>query len=222
MKERKPIFFDEQQRRWRRTLRVLEVSGALFTVLLVTFFFDIIRKPDLPGLLLPETRPALHALREKPPAKAPAKRPGRRRRVAALGKVPESYDPLRAAFYVPWDPASLASLQQHYRDLDLLIPETLHAVSPDGRLDVKMDPKLLGWMKSAAVEIPSMALLNNYDGTVWRIREMVEMLARPASRQRLVDELVRFATSARRSSSSRRKRRAVAASWLPPSTRTIS
>ena len=39
-------------------------------------------------------------------------------------------------------PPSLASLQLHYRDLDVLIPEALHAVSADGRLDADQDAKL--------------------------------------------------------------------------------
>ncbi len=197
MKERKPIFYDERRRRWWLTRRVLEVTGVLFTVLLATFFVSVLRKPDLPELLLPTGRPVLHALRPKRPTKVPLSRPGRRKRVAALGKVPEKYDPLRAAFYVSWDAASLAALQQHYRDVDLLIPETLHAVSADGRLDVVSDPKLRAWMQSAGIELPTMALVNNYDGVEWRIREMTEMLAQPASRQRLVQALTRYATDAR-------------------------
>ena len=56
--------------------------------------------------------------------------------------MPQNYDPLRAAFYVGDDPTSLASLQLHYRDLDLLIPEALHTVSADGRLDADQEPKL--------------------------------------------------------------------------------
>jgi cellulose synthase/poly-beta-1,6-N-acetylglucosamine synthase-like glycosyltransferase/peptidoglycan/xylan/chitin deacetylase (PgdA/CDA1 family)/spore germination protein YaaH len=197
MRERKPIFYDEQQRRWRRTRRVLEVSGSLLTLVMLTFFFSLVWNPDLPGLLLPSTRSALHAVREKRGVKAPPARPGRRHKVAALGKIREGYDPLRAAFYVSWDPTSLVSLQQHYRDIDLLLPEALHAVSPDGRLDVEMDPKLLAWLQTSGVELPTMALVNNYDGVVWRIRELAALLARPESRQRLVSELTRFATDTR-------------------------
>jgi cellulose synthase/poly-beta-1,6-N-acetylglucosamine synthase-like glycosyltransferase/peptidoglycan/xylan/chitin deacetylase (PgdA/CDA1 family)/spore germination protein YaaH len=195
--ERKPIFYDERRRRWRRTRRFLEVSGGVFTLLLVTFFFNVIKKPDLPGLLLPEARPALHPVRQKQPTKPLAARLGRRRRVATLGKVPDKYDPLRAAFYVSWDATSLASLQQQYHDIDLLIPEALHAVSPDGRLDEVSDPKLHAWIQTAGVEIPTMALVNNYDGNVWRIRELAELLTQPASRQRLVQELVKFGVGAR-------------------------
>ncbi len=214
MRERKPIFYDERRRRWWVTRRVMEVSGAIFTLLLVVFLVNVLKKQNLPELLLPEVRPTLRPVRQKLPSKAPA-RAGRRRRVATLGKVPEKYDPLRAAFYVSWDATSLASLQQHYRDLDLLIPEELHAVTPDGALSVidnsaklravppeealrvVQSDKLHTWMQSAGIELPVMALVNNYDGTVWRIREMVEMLAQPTSRQRLVQALVKYATQAR-------------------------
>ncbi len=193
MRERKPIFYDERRRRWWLTRRVLEVSGAMFTLLLVIFVVNVIvKKPDLPELLLPEGRPALHALRQRQSGKPPSARPGRRKRVAALGKVPEKYDPIRAAFYVSWDATSLASLQQHYREIDLLIPEALHAVSSDGRLDVAPDPKLRAWMQSSNVEIPTMAMVNNSDGTAWHVREMAEMMAQPAARQQLIQALVRY------------------------------
>ncbi len=198
MKERKPIFYDERRRRWWLTRRALEISGAVFTLLLVTFFVNVVvKKPDLPGLLLPDVRPVRHAVREKQPPKVLPARPGRRKRVAALGKVPEKYDPLRAAFYVSWDSTSLASLQNHYRDLDLLIPESLHAVSPDGHVDLVDNAKLQAWLQADKVELPSMALVNNYDGRVWRIDELAQLLARPDSRQRLVRELVKYAVEAR-------------------------
>jgi len=57
MKERKPIFYDERRRRWVLTRRVLEISGVVFTLLLVIFFLAVITRPNLPELLLPETRP---------------------------------------------------------------------------------------------------------------------------------------------------------------------
>jgi peptidoglycan-N-acetylglucosamine deacetylase len=190
MSERKPVFYDEEQRRWRRTRRVLELAGVLFTVVLVTFFITIAQRVDLPGLLLPSGRTGLHAVLASTKSKQPPRRRGRIRRVAALGQVPAKYDPLRVAFYVSWDPNSLASLKLHYRDIDLLVPEQLHAVSADGQLDLESDPKLDGWMQSLGLEIPTMPLLNNSDGTIWHVPEMAAMLHHPAARQRLVQELV--------------------------------
>jgi peptidoglycan-N-acetylglucosamine deacetylase len=204
MDERKPIFYDEDRSRWRRTRRALEIAGALFTVVLVTFFFTIINRVDLPGLFLPSTgRPGLHAVAAAAPKPDLTKRRrGRRRRVADLGKVPvpasyapaqqvpSDYDPLRIAFYVSWDPSSFASLQLHYRDIDLLVPEQLHSISSDGRLDLETDPKLSAWMQSLKVEIPTMPLMNNSDGTIWHIDEMAALLHNPKARQHLVLQTV--------------------------------
>lgn len=220
MKERSPIFYDAQRVRWRFTRRTLEVTGALLTVLLAYFFVTIAVTVDLPAGLLPDTKPGYHALKAK---KKPVQvREGRHRRVANLGTVPASYDPLRAAFYVSWDPNSLASLKKHYKDIDLLIPEQLHAVSPDGALTVvdynplgqrtvKASPteantilksdSLHQWMKSLnpPVELPMMGLLNNYDGAEWRVPEMAQMLASADARRNLVRDVVQFAVQAHES-----------------------
>src|SRR6266571_1789590 len=166
MKERRPIFYDAERVRWRRTRRVLELTGALLTALLAYFFVTIAVSVELPAGLLPDTKPGYHAF--KPKKKPLPLREGRRRRIANIGTVPASYDPLRAAFFVSWDPNSLASLKKHYREIDLLIPEQLHTVTPDGGLTfvdyehgqntVKASPaeaiallrddKLHQWMKS--------------------------------------------------------------------------
>src|SRR6266852_492461 len=213
MKERGPIFYDAERVRWRRTRRVMEITGALLTVLLAYFFVTIAVSVELPAGLLPDSKPLYRAFKSK---KKPAPtREGRRRRVANIGNVPASYDPVRAAFFVSWDANSLASLKKHYKDIDLLIPEQLHAVSADGALtivdyergqntaeaspadaiSILKDDKLHQWMKSLnpPVELPMMGLINNYDGVQWRIKEMAQMLASSASRQNLVRNIVDYA-----------------------------
>jgi peptidoglycan-N-acetylglucosamine deacetylase len=211
MKERRPIFYDADKVRWRRTRRVLEISGVLLTLLLVYFFVTVARSVELPSALLPDTRPTYRATKK---VKAPPARPGGHNRVARIGSIPAGYDPLRAAFFVSWDPNSLASLKRHYKDLDLLIPEQLHAVSADGSLTivdyelnqtVKATPaqavlrlredKLHQWIRSLTppVEIPMMGMLNNYDGVNWRVPELEEMLASPDARHHLIADVVQFA-----------------------------
>ena len=213
MKERRPIFYDAERVRWRRTRRVLEVSGALLMLLLAYFFVTIAVSVELPAGLLPDKRPLYHAL--KPKIKAKVGREGRHRRIANLGNVPASYDPLRAAFFVSWDANSFASLKKHYKDLDLLIPDQLHAVTPDGALtivdyeryqtlkasptqavSILKDDKLHRWMRSANVELPVMGLLDNYDGVNWRIKEMAAMLGSKTARHNLVRDVVDFAVGA--------------------------
>lgn len=219
MKERGPIFYDAQRARWRRTRRVLEITGVALTLLLAYFFVTVVASVELPGGLLPDIKPAFHALKLAK-KKAPVVREGRKRRVANIGKVPQSYDPLRAAFYVSWDANSLASLKQHYKDIDLLIPEQLHGVTPDGSLTivdyrhyqtkaVKATPEqaiailradeLHEWLRSLnpPAELPMMGMLDNYDGTSWRIPEMAALLASPVARRTLIQNVTEFAVEAR-------------------------
>ena len=213
MKERRPIFYDAERVRWRRTRRVMEITGALLTVLLAYFFVTIAVSVELPAGLLPDAKPRYQGFKSK--KKPGPTREGRHRRVANIGTVPASYDPLRAAFFVSWDPNSLASLKKHYKDIDLLIPEQLHAVTPDGALTIVdyergqntvkaapgeaiallKDDKLHQWMKSFTppLELPMMGLVNNYDGVNWRIKEMMLMLANPTARQKLVRDIVEYA-----------------------------
>ena len=217
MKERKPIFYDAEKVRWRRTRRILEISGALLTLLLVYFFVTVAGSVEMPSSLLPDTRPVYHSVKKKN-LRSVVLREGRHTRVARIGKVRETYDALRAAFFVSWDPNSLASLKKHYKDLDLLIPEELHSVSADGAITVvdyernqtvKASPeealsrlkqdKLHQWMRSInpPIELPMMGMLNNYDGVNWRVKEMAEMLADASARQRLVRDVVEYAVQAR-------------------------
>jgi len=200
MPERKPIFYDQDRRRWRRTRRVLEIVGGLFTIVLVIFLINVGRNPELPDILRADTHGGLHAIRAHLPLLKPKATRGRKRKIAALGKIPQNYDPLRAAFYEEDDASSLASLQLHYHDIDLLIPDSLHAAWTDGHLEIDRNTKLNAWMKSmqaTGLELPIMSMVNNYNGKDWAIKDMAEMLAQPVARARLTKELTDFATQQR-------------------------
>ena len=211
MPERKPIFYDQDRRRWKRTRRVLEVSGGLFTVLLIIFLINVVRNPELPDILRADVRSGLHAVHSRSKARNIR---SRKHKIAALGKLPQNYDPLRAAFYVPYDPNSFASLQLHYHDIDVLIPEELHSVAPDGslaivtpdgrlhpvppdgRLAIVADPKLTAWLAAKAatgIELPMMGLMNNSDGTTFQTSALAEMMASPGPRSKLINTAVQYA-----------------------------
>ena len=56
----------------------------------------------------------------------------------------------------------------------------------------------MNWMQSTkakGIELPVMSMVNNYDGKDWKVDEMAEMLARPASREKLAKALEAFANS---------------------------
>ena len=198
MPERKPIFYDEQRRRWRRTRLFLEITGAFFTLVLLVFLANVGRNPDLPEILRADVHGGgLHAV---PARLKPKVSRGRKRKIAALGKVPQNYEPLRAAFYVSEEPTSFASLQLHYRDLDLLIPEALRAVSAGGKLEAEPDPKLAGFLHSLQARTPPvdlqvMSMVNDYDPVKneWCPPETLAMLANPVARENLAMQLEEYA-----------------------------
>src|SRR5215831_3384348 len=197
MAERKPIFYDEERRRWRRTRLGLEIAGGIFTLILIVFLVDVSRKPELPEILRPDVTEGLRAVRT--PSRARVVRP-RRRQVATLGKIRQGYSPLRAAFYVGDDSNSMAALQLHYHDIDLLIPEALHAISADGHLDIDPDTKLplfLQSLQTRNVDLPVMGMINNYDAVrnVWCPPETPQMLANPAARGKLAAAVEAYANS---------------------------
>jgi len=198
MSEGKPIFYDEERRRWRRTRLVLEIAGSLFTLVLVIFLANVVRNPELPNILRPDVHEGLHAIPSR--ARTNTFRRSRKRKIAALGHVPQNYDPLRAAFYVSDDYMSLASLQLHYRDLDVLIPAVLQAVSADGQLTAVQDEKLTAFLQSLQkrnppLDLPVMPMVQNYDAATneWCPPAFLKMLADPAARTRLARQLEEYA-----------------------------
>jgi len=197
MPERKPIFYDEQRRRWRTTRLGLEIAGGFFTLVLVIFLISVARNPELPEILRPDTHGGLHAIRSQTKPVKNTRR-ARMRKLAALGKVPQNYDPLRAAFYLGDEYNSLASLELHYHDIDVLIPEALHSVTADGHLVADSDPKLTGFLQSLAarnVDLPVMSMINNYNAVTnqWCPPAFVQMLANPYARMHLATQIEEYA-----------------------------
>jgi cellulose synthase/poly-beta-1,6-N-acetylglucosamine synthase-like glycosyltransferase/peptidoglycan/xylan/chitin deacetylase (PgdA/CDA1 family)/spore germination protein YaaH len=129
----KQIFFDPQRKRWKRLRRILDVSAVIFTLVLIVFIFNVLRHQQLPELLLATPRHNYKALPERAQVKGP--RPARRKTDRKPSEIPfNTGEGLRAAYYVPYDPASYSSFKEHVRQIDLLFPEWLHIDAPQGTL----------------------------------------------------------------------------------------
>src|SRR5919198_2864305 len=136
----KPVFYDPRQVRWRVLRRLFDVLGLTITLLVIFFVYTAIRDERLPGLLLPEQKRPYHALKEREKERAKEKRKLASLRNRRKSKKPPSQvtlnadEGIRAAFYVQWDAASFSSLREYAHQIDLLYPEWLHVLGPDGRL----------------------------------------------------------------------------------------
>ena len=129
----KQIFFDPQRKRWKRLRRIFDVTAVVFTLVLAVFIFNVLRYQHLPELLLATPKHNYKALPERIPPKGP--RPARRKTARKPSEIPfNTGEGLRAAYYVPYDPASYSSFKAHVHQIDLLFPEWLHIDAPQATL----------------------------------------------------------------------------------------
>src|ERR1019366_10076491 len=105
--------------------------GALFAV-------GLMRMTPLPELMLANPPAHLQPLQTTRPAPRRGQKTVRSLHRKTERKPSEitlnSGEGLRAAYYVEDDPASYSSLKQHIHQIDLLFPDWIHVLTPDGAL----------------------------------------------------------------------------------------
>src|SRR5215475_11503246 len=136
-----PVFYDPQRARWKRLRTLLDAAGILLSAVIVVFIYTAISEP-LPKLFLPFEKRPYHALKEterykeRERRRQTALRHNHRHTNVAPSQVELNTDEgISAAFYVPWDAASFSSLREYAHQIDLLYPEWLHMLTPDGHLE---------------------------------------------------------------------------------------
>ncbi len=187
-----PVFYDPRKARWKRIRLAFDVIGVSITLLVVFFAYTALRNEPLPDLLLPPQKRPYHALKEKEREKAKdrrklaaAHRSHRKSRSSPSQVRLNAEEGIRAAFYVPYDAASFSSLREYARQIDLLFPDWLHVITPDGRLqgideqtnkffDVvqdsavhAVDEKVMPFLKAEDTGMEVFPMVNNFDGTDW-------------------------------------------------------
>ena len=214
----KQVFYDPAQARWRRIRRILDLTALSVSLLLIFFVYTALRSEPLPSLSLQTEKRPYHALSAKENEKAREKR-----RLAALSRAGHrrsrkspsqlklnSGEGLRAAFYVSWDAASFSSLREYARQLDMLFPEWLHALTPDGHLqgvDAEtnkffglisktgrihtVDDKVMPFLKQEGTGMEVFPMVNNFNGTDW-VPEIADVLNHADARQRFRSEIMQF------------------------------
>jgi peptidoglycan-N-acetylglucosamine deacetylase len=213
----KQVFYDPQRKRWKRLRRVIDVSAAFLTMVLVVFFFSVISRQTLPELLLPAQKRNYKALRAWQPTdiKKAASRSARRRTHRPASELTLNQDEgLRAAFYVN-DPPSYSALKAHIHQIDMLFPDWLHVVSGNGELvaatplfpvhlysvvdaagvhGVDPENQVHHAIEEAKEDTEVFPMLNDYNAVAgkWNGEVIGKMLENPAARERLHVELDKF------------------------------
>jgi cellulose synthase/poly-beta-1,6-N-acetylglucosamine synthase-like glycosyltransferase/peptidoglycan/xylan/chitin deacetylase (PgdA/CDA1 family)/spore germination protein YaaH len=134
----KQVFFDPQRKRWKRLRRIFDIVAVVSVVVLVLFVIGLVRMTPLPELLLATPKRNFSALQlEAAPARGgqkPRRSAHRKTDLKPSEITLNSGEGLRAAYYVEDDPASYSSLRQHIHQIDLLFPDWIHVLTPDGIL----------------------------------------------------------------------------------------
>ena len=187
-----PVFYDPRQARWKRLRSLFDVLGISVMLLVVFFIYNALHGEQLPELIWQAQKKPYHALKENEKEKA---RERRRKQAALRGNRKTKSNPslaelnseegIRAAFYAPWDAASFSSLREYARQVDLLYPDWLHVLTPDGHLqgvddqtnkyfDVirgstihPVDDKVMKFLKSEDTGMEVFPMVNNSDGVNW-------------------------------------------------------
>ncbi|MDE1162416.1 MAG: glycosyltransferase [Acidobacteriaceae bacterium] len=135
----KPVFYDPQRKRWKRLRRIFDSLALFGAVVGVLFVIGLVRMKPMRGLDLRSTTKRYRALSHPPEVEKRSKEKlnrsaHRHSELMPSDVVMNQGEGLRAAFYTDVDPAAIASLKQHVKQIDLLFPEWLHVITPDGSL----------------------------------------------------------------------------------------
>ena len=215
----KQIFFDPQRKRWKRLRRILDISAVAFTLILAAFIFNVLRYQQLPELLLAPQKHNYKALPDRSLLAQNRKlqHSARRKTARKPSEIPfNTGEGLRAAYYVPDDPASYSSFKKHIHQIDILFPDWLHIDAPDGVLlamnsdshreypvidgAATHDPDDLDKVKRAILDAKEdteiFPLLKNYNPNtqIWD-PAVAALLNDPGKRTALCQQILRFLAS---------------------------
>ena len=198
-----PVFYDPQRARWKRLRRLVDTLVLAITGLVIFFVYTSLRDEHLPELLFSPQKRAFKALKESEKArdrqKKLANRSHRKSKLPASEVELNQEEGIRAAFYVPWDAASFSSLRDYARQIDLLYPDWLHVLTPDGRLQAvddqtnkffdvvqndhvrSVDDRVMPFLKTEDPAMEVFPMVNNFDGTEW-VGGITDFLNNPNAR----------------------------------------
>jgi cellulose synthase/poly-beta-1,6-N-acetylglucosamine synthase-like glycosyltransferase/spore germination protein YaaH/peptidoglycan/xylan/chitin deacetylase (PgdA/CDA1 family) len=210
------VFYDPHQRRWWRWRQVFILMASILALLITVFLLNVLDKPHLASLDLPYQTRILRAIPESAKAKASvAERRKRRlnRMIARLGNLTKGRkgkesqsdtainesSALMVAFFVNWDTPSLTAFREQYDKVDVLVPEwLLPGEAGDGSLVIKDDEEnalaLREFIKHEQIDVKIMPMLINFNGQEWQSQLLAKILASPAARRRMIENVTHYLT----------------------------
>ncbi|MGH9568360.1 MAG: polysaccharide deacetylase, partial [Candidatus Angelobacter sp.] len=195
---------------------LFNVLGAVITGLVIFFIVTVVFQSEtLPPLLMPQQKKNLKALKQRERRKKTPVRGSHRKTGARPSEVELNADEgIRAAYYVTWDAASFVSLKEYYPQIDILFPEWLHVLSPDGLLRGvdetnrffpivqnghvhPTDTRVMSFLRTEKANVDVFPLINNYDTVAKTWQNIGDFLNDPGARKNFRSQLLLYLASDR-------------------------
>lgn len=110
------------------------------------------------------------------------------------GHASKPKENIAAAFYVPWDDTSTASLAAHVEELDWVVPGWMSVIGADHQLRIDPDVRGRAILAAARHRPKLLPMLQNADGGDWQGAEAAALLRSPAARHHLLDQVETYLT----------------------------
>jgi cellulose synthase/poly-beta-1,6-N-acetylglucosamine synthase-like glycosyltransferase/peptidoglycan/xylan/chitin deacetylase (PgdA/CDA1 family)/spore germination protein YaaH len=213
----KQVFYDPLRKRWKRLRRIFDVLALLGALVGIFFVVGLLRVKPMKGLDLRSATKRYRALSNPPAPELTSREKLNRSAHRKTNLKPSDVtlnrgEGLRAAFYTDLDPASYASFKAHVKEIDLLFPEWLHVISPNGSLTaytsdnipfavvdssgvhgVDRQNKIVHTITEAKEDTEIFPMVNNYSPTDGVFEPSVEpFLLSPTARANFVHQVDQF------------------------------
>ena len=181
------VFHEPSGRRWRRFRYAILGAGVLCALLAGLTLVSVVVIPELPTLAFTAGAHGPHVIRTR--IVGPTERAGQTLHGPAPGSAPVDPSVRRhvvLGYYVNWDASSIVSLRLNLPMLTHLVPQWFTLRDTDGDLEDESDPTVI--QMAADAHVPILAMVTNFrEG--WRTDELHALLANPAARGNLIDNI---------------------------------
>ena len=198
------IFQSQSSTRWNRFVWIVRITLVFIVICMASIIFSLFRKQQFSsGNLLKSEKRILH-INSNPRqnkvseaelisfVKVLNKVRKQRKKdfykdFAALPSDIKAFLPVRAAFYVNWDPRSASSLKSNVDKLNMVLPEWLFQQDSKGNLETRIDQEIVNLLRKHKVAI--VPLLSNNFGDRWNGDSTFVLLKNKGSRAKLIGNI---------------------------------
>lgn len=201
--QKKPVFFDPQNKRWPRVKNSFYLILFSLFFLIVAFLVSVYLAPAVNELPLASVnhlkKIAYHPVNNQLAKHQPKyilRTPTRKgKRPPPINSNAKGVNPVTIGFLVNYDDASFRSLAKNINDIDIVIADFLHISSVDGDI-VEDDPQkqsmIVNYLIKHRPQLKIIPLISNIKNENWQPQLIESFLASPTSQKKLIQSLLQY------------------------------